>query len=32
MTERHPLPAESLSGDAASARAALQAVLDRLAE
>ena len=32
VTERHPLPAESLSGDAASARAALQAVLDRLAE
>ena len=32
VLERHPLPVESLAGDAAVARAALQAVLDRLAE
>ena len=32
VQERQPLPVESLAGDAAVARAALQAVLDRLAE
>ena len=32
VQERHPLPAESQAGDAAAARVALQAVLDRLRE
>ena len=32
VQERQPLPVESLAGDAAAARAALQAVLDRLSE